>query len=114
MNKVDKCNIINMNPKAPKLKALPKIHKDAIPIRPIVNYRSAPAYMLSKCLHNLLKNNIKLKDNRSLENSWQLVDIINNYNLGKDSSMLSLDIVNMYTNMPLDETIEIVKENLLQ
>ena len=38
----------NMNPSAPSIKGLIKIHKPDQPIRPVVNWRNAPAYKLSK------------------------------------------------------------------
>ena len=39
---------ISPNPSAPTIKGLIKIHKPNQPIRPIVNWRNAPAYKLSK------------------------------------------------------------------
>jgi len=39
---------INMNPSAPSIKGLIKIHKPDQHIRPVVNWRNAPAYKLSK------------------------------------------------------------------
>jgi len=39
---------INMNPSAPSIKGLIKIHKPYQPIRPVVNWRNAPAYKLSR------------------------------------------------------------------
>ena len=37
-----------IRPSAPTLQALPKIHKEDIPIRPIINYRNTPAHKLAK------------------------------------------------------------------
>jgi hypothetical protein len=37
-----------MNPSAPSIKGLIKIHKQDQPIRPVVNWRKAPAYNLSR------------------------------------------------------------------
>jgi hypothetical protein len=39
---------INMNPFAPTIKGLIKLHKQDQPIRPVVNWRNAPAYKLSR------------------------------------------------------------------
>ena len=38
----------NMNPSATSIKGLIKVHKPAQPIRPVVNWRKAPAYKLSR------------------------------------------------------------------
>jgi hypothetical protein len=43
---------INMNPHAPSIKGLIKIHKQDQPIRPVVNWRNTPAYQLSKLFTN--------------------------------------------------------------
>ena len=48
---IDKSNnycFLNLNPSSPKLRASTKIHKMNYPIRPIVNYKTAPAYKLKK------------------------------------------------------------------
>ena len=47
-------SLINSNPSAPKLRVNIKILKKDFPIRPIVNYKSAPAYNLQKQLVNIL------------------------------------------------------------
>jgi len=39
---------INMNPSAPTIKGLIKLHKQDQPIRPVVNWRNAPAYKLAQ------------------------------------------------------------------
>jgi hypothetical protein len=43
-----KCKYINMNPSAPTIKGLIKLHKPDQPIRPVVNWHSTPAYKLAK------------------------------------------------------------------
>jgi hypothetical protein len=43
-----KWKYINLNPSAPAIKGLIKIQKPDQPIRPVVNWRTAPAYNLSK------------------------------------------------------------------
>jgi len=37
---------INMNPTAPTIKGLTKLHKPGHPIRPVVNWKGAPSYRL--------------------------------------------------------------------
>ena len=39
-----------LDPKAPRLKGLPKIHKNNMPARPLVNFMSAPSYKIAKKL----------------------------------------------------------------
>ena len=39
-----------MNPAAPTIRGMIKIHKADAPIRPVINWRNAPAYKLAKML----------------------------------------------------------------
>jgi hypothetical protein len=48
-----KWKYVNLNPTAPNIKGLSKIHKDDIPISPTVNRRNAPAHKLAKLLSKL-------------------------------------------------------------
>ena len=50
INKDMKWNYIDLNPTLPNIRGLMKIHKVNNPIRPIVNWTSAPAYKLARKL----------------------------------------------------------------
>jgi hypothetical protein len=54
--KENKCKYINMNQTAPNLHATIKLHKQNTPIRPIINWRNAPAYELAKHLTRTVHN----------------------------------------------------------
>ena len=114
---LQKCNInqyINSNPHAPILRASIKIHKPGNPIRPIVNYIPAPAYRLKKFLNNLI-NQILIKSNKyNITNSKHLTDQLSQIHLTANSKMISLDIHNMYTNIPISETLTLIQNQLLQ
>jgi hypothetical protein len=45
----------NMNPMPPTLHATIKLNKPGTPIRPIINWKNAPAYKLAKLLQNHLQ-----------------------------------------------------------
>ena len=48
----EKWKPINLNPSAPSIKGLIKLHKPEHPIRPIVNWRGSPAYKLAQLFTN--------------------------------------------------------------
>jgi len=48
-----KGRLINLNPETSPLRGLIKIHKEGIPIRPVVNFRNAPSYKLARTLTHL-------------------------------------------------------------
>lgn len=104
----NKQKILVMNPHAPKLYGLPKIHKHNIPIRPVVSYIGAPAYLLAKFLNNKIVSKISFKPLYSLKNSIHLVDRIKNINLPNRCKLLSLDVDSLFTNVPVNETLDIM------
>ena len=48
--KEDRCRYVNMNPTAPTIRGLIKIHNAEAPIRPIINWKNALAYKIAKAL----------------------------------------------------------------
>jgi hypothetical protein len=55
-----KWRCVNMKPTSPYIRGLIKIHKPEAPIRPIVNWKNAPAYKLAKKLVQLLTTYLPL------------------------------------------------------
>ena len=47
--------LLILNGRLPQFYALPKIHKEGIPLRPIVSYCASPLYQLAKFLQNILR-----------------------------------------------------------
>lgn len=109
----DKISLKMPNPKSPTLRAQPKTHKQDIPIRPIVNFRQAPTYNLCKYLHSKIKHNINLNNTVNVSNTYELIDKIKDINIPQNSLFLSFDVNDMYTNIPIDETIEILEQQLI-
>jgi len=54
-------HLIQKNLSPPKLKALLKLHKPDIPIRPVIDNRNAPSYKIAKKLNDILKTLISCK-----------------------------------------------------
>jgi len=52
--------VCEFNPTAPTMRGLVKLHKEDIPIRPIINWRNAPGYKLAKMLAGKLTSYIPL------------------------------------------------------
>jgi hypothetical protein len=100
-----------MNPQAPT-QAQIKLHKNNQPIRPVVNYRKAPTYKLSKFLDKELKEHINLNYTYSLTNSLQCAQSVDEVNIDMIRRLMSLDISNLYTNIPIEEVVEIIERKL--
>lgn len=101
-----------LNAKAPQLTGLPKIHKLDKPIRPLVNFTTAPGFKTAKKLTDIIRNNINIQNNHSLKSSLQFVNDIKDFKLLPNYKIASFDIVNLYTNIPINDTLIILKQNL--
>ena len=88
-----------------QLYGLPKIHKPDIPLRPILAAFSSSNFKLAKFLVPLLKP--LASGNYDVNNSYDFVKNV----LTKDAYgkyMVSFDIKSLFTNIPLQETIDLI------
>ena len=106
-------HIKQINPQAPVMTGLPKIHKENTPIRPLINFKTAPGYKAAKKLEKIIKNNIILNNNMSIKNNDEFIEKITKIKISKQLKIASFDVVNMYTNIPINETIDILHNNLM-
>ena len=102
----------NMNPSAPSIKGLIKVHKPDQPIRPVVNWRNAPAYKLSKLFTDKIHHTMPLPNAFNIKNTQHLIQELNNTPLLPHYSLASLDITNLHSNIPVTETKTILKDIL--
>ena len=91
-----------------------KLHKlnqgcndvDQLPIRPIVSNIGTATYKTSKYLANLLAPLTKSK--YSIKSTAEFISLIRNLKVDKDHDMVSFDVSNLFTNVPLEFTIELI------
>lgn len=93
--KEDKWKCMNLNPTAPNMKGLSKIHKDGSPIRPIINWWNAPAHNLAKLLSKLIEVHVPLPYTFNIKNSIHLIEDLKNTPIGVGTKFASLDIANV-------------------
>jgi len=91
------------------LRGLIKIHKEGTPICPVVNFRNAPSYKLARMLTDILKTHIPVPNVYNVQNSTQLMNDISQIPFVPELKLASLDISNMYTNIPTKDLISIIK-----
>ena len=91
------------------LYGLPKVHKPDLPIRPILAAYKTASYKVAKYLLPLLE---PITTNAyTLKNSYAFYSDITSFN-SSNSFMVSFDIESLYTNIPVNETIDIVCNKL--
>jgi hypothetical protein len=108
---IDKHQIKHLTQKKPtpsNLKAKLKLHKEGIPIRPVINNRTAPTYKLAKHLTKTLNQYIELKNQYVVTNSTNLAMDLTKSEIHENHSLVTFDIKDLYVNIPVTETLNIV------
>jgi len=82
-----------------------KVHKPECLFRIIVSSLNSPLYNLATFLHKILIKNIPVSDSH-LNNSFDLVQKLKDIQVDDDYILISLDVVSLFTNIPIDLVIE--------
>ena len=86
----------------PRLYGLAKIHKNGVPIRPVLSMPGSPYFNIAKQMADWLSIVPECKINSSTkEIAEQLADTV----LEDDKELVSFDVVSLYTNVPVNEAI---------
>ena len=94
---------------APRFYGQPKIHKQGVPIRPIVSYSGSSLYNLNKYIVNILKAYGK-DENNNAKISTTFSNYIRNVPLEDDDIMVSFDLTSLYMNILIIDTLNIIKD----
>ncbi|XP_014679428.1 PREDICTED: uncharacterized protein LOC106819296, partial [Priapulus caudatus] len=95
----------------PRIYCTPKIHKEGNPYRPIVDYTGSIAYNLSKSLADLLAPLVGTTEHH-IKNSTELAEELKTIRMKPDEILVSHDVVSLFTNTPIPESINIIKSRL--
>ena len=96
--------------KLPHIYGLPKINKNCIPLRPIVSNRGSACHPLSRFLVEII-NPQTGKSSSYVKNSAHFVERISDAPI-HFNQMVSLDVVSLFTKVPTEETLAVVRDKL--
>ena len=105
---IDKNDLERIKPsgsRAGVLYGLPKVHKKDSPIRPIISSIGTYNYNLASFLDNLIKPTLSISK-YILKDSFDFVNRISKFD-AKNIYIVSFDVESLFTNIPIDETINI-------
>lgn len=97
--------------KTPHMYGLPKIHKESIPLRPIVSSKNSPARELCRFLLPILKP-LSGRTDSYVKNTKHFVDMTKSMTLTEDDFLVSFDVESLFTNVPVQETLNIIETRL--
>jgi len=89
----------------PRAYGLPKIHKKDFLLRIIISSIDSLLYSLANFLHKILIKTIEVPTSH-IKNSYELVKKLSNIELDKDYTLFSLDVISLFTNIPIELAIE--------
>ena len=95
------------------LYGLPKVHKPNVPTRPICSMVGTSTYELGKHIADIIKPAATSSLGTDLTNTFQFVEQIGRKDLS-DVHMISFDVKSLFTNIPLNKTINICLDRLLR
>ena len=95
----------------PKFYGLPKVHKNSCPLRPIVACRGSISYDVAKFTADITSPLVG-QYGHHLQNSKDLVDKLQNFQLESGEVLVSYDVTALFTCTPVQESLAIIKERL--
>ena len=96
---------------SPKFYGLPKIHKEGIPLRPIVSSIGAASYETAKELARILKPLVG-KSIYHVQNTRDFIQQMKDIKLQEDQCMVSYDVKALFTSVPIKPAINTIKKLL--
>jgi len=104
----------NLKPSALSIKGLIKLHKPEYPIRPVVNWRGAPAYKLARLFTQKIRSIAPLPNTYTIGNTREIIEKLESTRKLPQYSLASLDTSSLYTNVPVKETKDIIANTLVK
>ncbi len=96
----------------PRFYILPKIHKPNVPLRPIVASRGLVTYKIAKLLAHILCPLVH-RNPHCLKNSAEFVEVLSSTALEEDDVMVSFDVTALFTSVPVDRSLEVMRDLLV-
>ena len=101
------------NPKTPKFSTLPKLHKEGILGRPVIDSMNCHSMQISKYVdYHLQPEIVKLKS--STKDSIDTINKMSQFQdkINETDILVSMDVRSLYTNIPNDEGLIAVRDAL--
>ena len=95
----------------PKFYGLPKIHKTGNPLRPIVSSRGSVTYGVAKVISKVLKPLVG-KSPHHIQSTGDFVSKAKGLTLQMGECLSSYDVTSLFTSVPIDPALNIIKDLL--
>ena len=96
---------------SPKYYGLPKIHKQGVPLRPIISSRGSATYETAKELAKILQPLVG-KSPHHVQNNQDFLDSIKGIKIKPEECIMSYDVSALFTSIPIEPAIQIIEQQL--
>ena len=100
--------LIPSGSKPGRIYGLVKVHKNNYPLRLVISMIDSPEYELAKFMDSLIKPLVSNKC--MLHSTDDFLMKLNNSNISSDDKLVGFDVVSFFTNILLNETINIIAD----
>ena len=97
----------------PRMYGLPKLHKPNIPFRPIQSMIKSPQHKLARFLNFLLEPVLAYYSQFVVKDSFEVIEKIRHAK-STNTVLTSFDVKQLFTNVPLEESIKISADKLYE
>lgn len=85
---------------------LPKIHKPQLSLRPIISSLNCPNAKIAKFITDILTNSYNKDNTYFVSDSFHFASLINEFKIPEGFVLASLDVVSLFSNIPLDLALQ--------
>lgn len=100
--------LLEQDPKAPKMRGIPKVHKEGVPMRPITSGIGSAPHRIAKILAKPLTKLLGSISNSHLKNSGDLLDRLKQLDFSH-KKMASFDVTALFTNVPVQGAMKAIE-----
>ncbi len=97
---------------SPRMYGLPKIHKEGIPLRPIIDFTGSPTYDWARHLASILKP-LMGQTTTHIHSAPIFCDENKRFTIDDTEVMVSYDVVSLYTKVRIQQALEVIQQGLL-
>ena len=111
MNEVTYKKLYPTGANSPKFYGLPKVHKQGMPLRPIISSIEAVTYQSAKELSKTLKPLVG-KSSHHVHKNEDSLQHLKGIQLGPDEVIISYDVKALFTSVPIQPALTIIEKLL--
>lgn len=96
------------NSLAPRFYGLPKVHKQELSLRPIISSIDSPSSKIASLITNILTKSYDSNNDFFVKDSFEFSNLVNDRIIPESHVVVSLDVVSLFTNIPVELAISSV------